>query len=247
MNLLELIRHVEKSIILASLGISKLNIDIYYIEGMSSPKNRRLLNLLCERPNTNYLEIGMWRGSTLISALYNNEKTVNKAVAIDNFSEFDQPLFTNSINFEESVTHNPKIPLSMEPVKNHLQENIGKYLSSIWEVDNKLTIIDHDCFDEKLINAFKLENYTNKFNLYFYDGNHEEESQYQALVKYYDFLDNKFVLVVDDWTNQNAEKGTRRAIKDLNLNVKYENILPARYNGDIWQWWAGLGVFVLEK
>lgn len=238
--------HVEKSILLAELGISKLNTDIYYLEGMSSPKGRRLLNLLCERPGTVYLEIGMWRGSSLISALYNNEKTVTKAIAIDNFSEFEKPLFVNSINFEDSITHNPKIPLSLLPVKEHLLSHIGTYLSSVWEIDRKLDIIDANCFDYRL-NELKTE-HAGQVNLYFYDGGHEEEDQYKAFTEYDKIFANQFIAIVDDYViNKNAEVGTKRAIKDLGYKILYEKVLPARYNGDVFQYWAGAGVFVFEK
>lgn len=113
-------------------------------------------------------------------------------------------------------------------------------------IENKLEIINEDCFNPKLITTLNYY-HNNKVNLYFYDGNHEQESQYKALVDYYDMLDNKFILVVDDWNNGNAAKGTKRAIKDLNLQILSEYILPANYNGDVWRWWDGLGVFILEK
>ena len=58
---------------------------------MSSPKIRHLLNTLCSLPHTRYLEIGTFRGSTFIPALYNNQSTIDYAVGIDNWSEFGGP------------------------------------------------------------------------------------------------------------------------------------------------------------
>jgi hypothetical protein len=86
-----LVSHVRESIEKAQKGESKLDDKILKIEGMSSAKNRHLLNRLCSWPNTRYLEIGCWKGSTWISALYKNEAAVSSAIAIDNWAEFDGP------------------------------------------------------------------------------------------------------------------------------------------------------------
>jgi len=78
-----IISKVNKAIAAAIEGESKLTSDILSMDGMSSTRNRHLLNNLAD--NSNYLEIGVWHGSTFISAIYKNN--VN-AYAIDNWSEF---------------------------------------------------------------------------------------------------------------------------------------------------------------
>lgn len=87
----ELVDFVKKSIDNAKNGISKLSPDILGIEGMSGSKGRHLLNNLCSLPGANYLEIGVWKGSTFISAVYANERSLASAIAIDNWSEFGGP------------------------------------------------------------------------------------------------------------------------------------------------------------
>jgi len=72
-----LIEHVKKSIRNAYIGDSKLNNDILMLNGMSSSKVRHLLNNLCALPEASYLEIGVWQGSTFISALYQNTSTLS--------------------------------------------------------------------------------------------------------------------------------------------------------------------------
>jgi hypothetical protein len=74
---------IDKAIENATLGKSKLTPEILAMEGMSSPWVRHLLNNIVKG---NYLEIGVWHGSTFISALYKNK--VN-AYAIDNWSEYN--------------------------------------------------------------------------------------------------------------------------------------------------------------
>ncbi|KAF3363128.1 Uncharacterized protein PHSC3_000313 [Chlamydiales bacterium STE3] len=81
----QLITHVLQSIDNADKGISKLSQEVLEIDGMSSAKGRHLLNNLCTFPESRYLEIGSWKGSTWISALYANQNTVSEAVAIDNW------------------------------------------------------------------------------------------------------------------------------------------------------------------
>lgn len=84
-----LVQHVTESINKAELGISKLNSEILQLEGMSSSKVRHFLNNICSLQNGRYLEIGVWKGSTFVSALYGNN--LLDAVAIDNWSEFSGP------------------------------------------------------------------------------------------------------------------------------------------------------------
>lgn len=64
----------------------KLCNDLRTMEGMSGRKYRLFINNLIESiPDPRYLEIGVWTGSTLCSAIYGNRV---RAVGIDNWSEF---------------------------------------------------------------------------------------------------------------------------------------------------------------
>lgn len=93
-----LISHVESSIDNAEKHISKLPKQVIELEGMSSPKVRHFLNNICSRDGTRYLEVGVWKGSTFISALYGNESSIVVADAIDDFSEFYGPYEEFKIN-----------------------------------------------------------------------------------------------------------------------------------------------------
>lgn len=68
---------------------SQISPGVLALQGMSSPRVRHLLNNLCNHPGTRYLEVGVWAGSTLISALFGNQANVLAADAIDNFSQFE--------------------------------------------------------------------------------------------------------------------------------------------------------------
>ena len=91
-------KHVENSILKANDNISSLSPQVLALEGMSSPKVRHLLNNLCSLSNTHYLEVGVWKGSTWISALYKNHKKIVSATAIDNWSEFGGPEHSFRLN-----------------------------------------------------------------------------------------------------------------------------------------------------
>ena len=62
------------------------NSKILDIHGMSTAEVRIFLNELVKN-DTNYLEIGLYTGSTFLSAMYENEP--NKSFAIDSFNDFE--------------------------------------------------------------------------------------------------------------------------------------------------------------
>jgi hypothetical protein len=67
----------------------KLSPEILAIEGMSGRKYRLLINNLIESmDDARYLEVGVWQGSTLRSAIFRNKI---KALAIDNWTQFGGP------------------------------------------------------------------------------------------------------------------------------------------------------------
>jgi len=196
------IEQIELSIKLAEEGKSKCPPEVLSIEGMSSHKTRHFLNNLSK---TNYLEIGIWKGSTFVAANYGND---NYAVGIDNFSEFANPM-------------------------NDLHRNLQL-------LKNKYQFIQSDCFEVD-ISKFPL------FDVYFYDGCHDEEAQYKGMQYYNPVLANEFILIVDDWNWDYVRNGTRRAISDLKWNIVKEWELYARWNQDTENWWNGLFVGLVTK
>src|SRR5688572_19504540 len=86
-----IIPYLNQCIENAERGESRLNPEILKINGMSSPKIRHLINNICSYPDfKRYLEVGTWRGSTLLSAA-NGNKNIELAVGIDDFSQFVEP------------------------------------------------------------------------------------------------------------------------------------------------------------
>lgn len=79
--------NLDEVVAYATSEQTKLNDKAFNLEGMSSRNVRNLLNKCIESiDNVNYLEIGVWKGSTLYSALYGNNPSY--ALAIDKFCSF---------------------------------------------------------------------------------------------------------------------------------------------------------------
>ena len=95
-----LINHAKEAFNHAEQCKSKLTPEILDLSGMSGIKTRHLYNNLGNLPGATYFEIGTYTGSTLISALYQNDI---KAFGMDNFSEFDQPKGTCLFNLNTHV------------------------------------------------------------------------------------------------------------------------------------------------
>lgn len=79
--------HVLDAIYRGEKEESKVPKDILSgVAGYSPPKIRHFLNNLCDFQGCNYFEVGVFQGSTLLSAAYKNPGSY---AGIDNFSQFD--------------------------------------------------------------------------------------------------------------------------------------------------------------
>lgn len=198
---------IKSAIVNSLVCHSNLTDEILHIEGMSSKRVRHLLNNLCKQA-ANYLEIGCWKGSTLISAVYNNIDL--NIYAIDNFSEFGAP-------------------------REALKDNINLYIPNA-----KLQF-----FDDDFRNVTEIPE--SSIDVYFYDGAHDKDSQYDGIIKMLPYMKDKFILLVDDWNHLPTQQGTYDAITDGNLSILESYVLPADYNGDQSLYWNGLYVARISK
>jgi hypothetical protein len=60
-----------------------------------------------------------------------------------------------------------------------------------------------------------------KYNVYFFDGPHEEQDQYDGVVYAQAALEDEFIFICDDWNWNEVRTGTTRAFVDLNLEILY--------------------------
>lgn len=206
------------------LSVSKNNLPPEErLFGLSGSSFRHLMNNLGSLKGANYLEVGVWKGSTLISTLFGNENLLNEVHAIDNFSEFD----------EEGI------------VEKEFNWQLDKFLPNTRHVIN---FHKEDAFQ---IDKSKLP----KFDIFFYDGNHSEESQYLAFKYFEDKLADTCIVIVDDWEQRQVREGTKRGLQEIGYKiVTSRTIMPGRrhnnvnrVNNPVYDWWNGVFVAVLTK
>jgi len=95
--------HIDNAFINAEKGISKITEHILTMDGMSGRKTRHFYNNLLNIEDARYLEIGVWKGSSVCAAMCENKATV---VAIDNWSEFYGPKGEFLQNFTRYIGNN---------------------------------------------------------------------------------------------------------------------------------------------
>jgi hypothetical protein len=105
---------------------------------------------------------------------------------------------------------------------------------------NDASFIEEDCYKVDV-------SHLPKFNIYMYDGDHEQYNHYKALIHYYNCLDDMFVFIVDDWNWEHVRNGTYDSFKQLNVSVLYEREIYTPGNGTRETWWNGIYVAILKK
>ena len=117
-----------------------------------------------------------------------------------------------------------------------LETNLAKHLPG-----REINIIEGDMFEIDLGLLIP------DVNVYFYDGPHAREGQYQAFVRYNSILAPRFIALVDDWNWIEPREETMRAFIDLNYQIEAQWVLPATPSRDTERWWNGLFVAIVNK
>jgi predicted O-methyltransferase YrrM len=207
------------------LGLPLIGDSCRDVHGMTSPRKLQLLNLAVRQLPTDgtecYFEVGTFQGKSLIGALLGNPR--RRAVACDNFTLFDEP-------------GNPKNKLRLE-------QNLARY--GLGE-----QVQFYDCDFEQLIGKWSEQGFP-PIGVYFYDGAHDEDSQYRAVRLIEPLLARRAIVIIDDWryapdSQSRAEAGTKRALAESSNAWRIEHVLPARRNGDVGAWWNGVCVLSFE-
>ena len=93
-----------------------------------------------------------------------------------------------------------------------------------------------------------------KYNIYMFDGPHEEQDQYDGVALYRDALDDVYTLIVDDWNVDHVRLGTINALKSLGHTIlaridiitRHDNVHP-----EVWgqgsDWHNGYFIAVIKK
>ena len=89
----------------------------------------------------------------------------------------------------------------------------------------------------------------NPIDLYLKDGDHSYESEKLGVVKIAPFLANESIMLVDDFSWADVQRGTFDGIREAKLNIVYCMILWSGTESDCSDrgFWNGTGVFYLKK
>jgi hypothetical protein len=89
-------------------------------------------------------------------------------------------------------------------------KNIGEFVTK----DVDFSLIESDF---RAVDVSKIGN----FNVYLFDGPHEEQDQYDGLFMYEPALDDDFFFIIDDWNWRQVRDGTFRAIRETGFQIDY--------------------------
>lgn len=120
-------------------------------------------------------------------------------------------------------------------------------LAQIKDVQSSVSILEQD---------FRTVPYDHigKFNVYFYDGPHSYEDQYDGVLLALPALDDLAVLIVDDWNWERVREGTFNALADSGATIDYgielrtsmDESIPSFAHRES-HWHNGICAFVIRK
>ena len=124
------------------------------------------------------------------------------------------------------------------------------FLLNIDRVRSTRTIVDYLEMDFRIVEYNDL----GKYNIFLFDGPHEEQDQYDGIVITKQALETRFVLIVDDWNWKKVRLGTFRGILDSDYSVlssvevrtTQNNSFP-KISGTNSDWHNGYFIAVIEK
>lgn len=154
-------------------------------------------------------------------------------------STFSSALYKNNIT---AVSIDNWSEFGDQKPREHFLENLEKYKG-----DSDVKFIEKNCWEVDVESL-------SKFNIYFYDGHHSEESQFKAIDHYKDCLDSQFILIVDDWNWKNVRDGTLRGLSKNNMKIIYQYELYTDLDNQHGflafresNWHNGLVAFLIQK
>lgn len=220
---MDLIKHIDESIHWGEKEVSKLTQDVMNIHGITSNKVRCFLNNICSIGGT-YLEIGVFRGATFCSAIYQNDI---HAIGLDNFASPN----LMPMGVSQKLATYLKQRITISPQEDFLS-NV-KQFGNTEQLDVYKT--DYTTFD-----------YTQlpKLDIVFYDGDTRFHDQYVTLKKIIPQFSNQTILIMDDW-NWNSG-ALEKVFEEENLFITHRRELYTS-GEDMKDFWNGLGVFLIES
>jgi len=222
---------VKAALELSDNGQSKLNEREREVYGLSSTRLRSLINNLCSKPDTNYLEVGTYRGATLISAAYGNPTC--KVVGIDNFM-YD----------EREPKRVPPKGYIWDNMKSQLEANLGRYADSGTGLNIKnISFIQSDFQSADLVEF-------PSFDLCFFDVSPVNAAIYDD---FFNLILTKMsatsVVVFSAYSNVSHAKELDEAFSRHadKVDVAWKEQRISNGTSDSTQYFSGIGIFGITK
>jgi len=191
--------------------------DLY---GTTGRKIKHAINNICGiKDNMTYLELGIYRGSTLIAANFRNNITT---YAVDDFTIDPK----EADNYKESGWSNPRYAVD---------DLIARYRKSD-KLDNVINIFNCEAkkVDLKLI--------PRKIDIIHYDLDFHHADLESVLRYYLPVFDKYTVLLVSGWNSETTRNSYKRFSNSPGIDVELLNEKLSHTTSDSMHWYNGFSV-----
>lgn len=199
--------------------------------GLSSTRQRAFINNLCSKDNTTYLEVGIYRGATLISSVVGNPTT--KAIGIENFNYDDR----------EPKKYAPEGGI-WDNMKSQLYDNIKRYSDPDSKVNTgNIQIIESD-YKKADWSAIK------NVDVCFFDVTPTtQESHGDFIDLVLPSLADQAVIIFSQYSNSQTCKFIDAAIEDKAAVIEVLHTQQRVSGGlsDATKYYSGLAIFQIKK
>ena len=200
----KMVEHFQKVFDQVTRGRSQLGERQEEMYSLAGVPMKHLVNSLCDLGyKINYLELGAYRGATLIAALWQND--VN-AYAVEHF-KYDA---TSPNRFMEDGHPN---------VRTALENTIDTYKRA-WNGENSIKVIESDLHDVDLKEIDK------KIDVVFHDADKKDKDIENFITKYKEVLDKYCILAFTKLQDVGIQGKIENALKANNFNIIAEHIIP---------------------
>lgn len=222
---------IEAALELADNGLSKISEREREIFGLSSARLRSLINNLCSKENTNYLELGVYKGATIISALYGNPTL--KVVGVDNYKYDERE--PKKVAAEGTIWEN---------IKSQLHSNIARYSDPDMGINvNNLTIIENNFQDVDWSKQ-------GKFDLCFFDISPAKTADYDVFfTKVIPTMKTESVLIFSNYSNEQNATDLQKALEKYKtlFDIQWKKQRISSGLSDATQYFSGILIVGIKR
>jgi hypothetical protein len=224
----DMVEHLERCLARSMADTSSLSDDVLRLPGFSGIMTRHLYNNVCSLRvpgrDTRYLEVGTWKGSSLVSALFGNDHV--HATVVDNWSQFGGPKedFLATVQRLLPSAHLDVVDrdcFKVDPAELLAASSVAGTPIDIYLFDGEHT----------------------------YEAQRRAITHFAPALRR-----DAAIVMVDDWNWPDVRAGTMKGIQDAGLRIQFQYELRHTLDDTHTesetagrQFWNGIGVFVLAE